>query len=174
MSNISSVSSSSSYSDYQQQQQISASTKRQLEALGIDSSAVTSESQAQSLIQAKQSEVKFQDALSSTQSTEQDSTSQDSTSETEVLSQAKLLAEELGVSVSSDDTFEDITSAISDAIQKLMDKSANDPQALQRAQSYMTQLSQLTSQYTSATNSTNSVYAAMNNQAANNKYMLGL
>ena len=76
--------------------------------------------------------------------------------------------------MNSDAKFDDITSAINDAIQKLIDKSGNDPQALQRAQSYMTQLSELNNRYSSTMTSTNNMYAAMNNQAANTKYMLGL
>lgn len=155
-----------------QKPQISNSTKRQLEALGIDASSVTSESQAQSLIAAKQAEKSFQDTMS--MSTEQKTEQASDSTESSLISEAKSLANELGVSVSSDDTFDDITAAINDAIEKLMDKSANDPQALQRAQSYMTQLAQLNSYYSDVSSSNSSLYSAMNYQAASKRYMLGL
>ncbi|MCD8377994.1 MAG: hypothetical protein LUB59_04305 [Candidatus Gastranaerophilales bacterium] len=169
---ISSVNSttSSSTASTSTKSQISDSTKRQLEALGIDASSVTSESQAQALIAAKQAEQSFQDSL---YMSSDDSSSTDST-ESSLISEAKSLANQLGVSVASDDTFDDITAAISDAIEKLMDKAGNDPIALQRAQSYQTQLAQLSSQYSTVSSSNSSMYAAMNVQAANNKYMLGL
>lgn len=174
MTNISSTSSvnSSSYSE-KYQARLSSSTKRQLEALGIDPSTVTSESQALSLIKTKQSDKKFEDAMVSKTEASQASESQES-SETQMIAEAKTLAEQLGVSLNSDATFDEITAAINDAIQKLIDKSGNDPQALQRAQSYMTQLSELNNRYSSTMSSTNNMYAAINNQAANTKYMLGL
>ena len=174
MTNISSTSSvnSSSYTE-KYKAQLSSSTKRQLEALGIDPSSVTSESQALALIKTKQSDKKFEDAMVSKTETSQTSEAQES-SETQMIAEAKTLAEQLGVSLNSDATFDEITAAINDAIQKLIDKSGNDPQALQRAQSYMTQLSELNNRYSSTMSSTNNMYAAMNNQAANTKYMLGL
>ena len=171
ISNSSSVNTSSYTEKYKAQ--LSSSTKRQLEALGIDPSSVTSESQALALIKTKQSDKKFEDAMVSKTETSKTSEAQDS-SETQMIAQAKTLAEQLGVSLNSDATFDEITSAINEAIQKLIDKSGNDPQALQRAQSYMTQLSELNNRYSSTMTSTNNMYAAMNNQAANTKYMLGL
>ena len=171
ISNSSSVNTSSYTEKYKAQ--LSSSTKRQLETLGIDPSSVTSESQALALIKTKQSDKKFEDAMVSKTETSKTSEAQDS-SETQMIAQAKTLAEQLGVSLNSDATFDEITSAINDAIQKLIDKSGNDLQALQRAQSYMIQLSELNNRYSSTMTSTNNMYAAMNNQAANTKYMLGL
>jgi hypothetical protein len=167
-----SLSTTSDSSSIVKQSQISNSTKRQLEALGIDSSNVTSEAQAQSLITAKQAEKSFQDTMSMNAENQQEQSSD--TTESSLISEAKTLASELGISVSSDATFDEITSEINDAIEKLMEKSANDPQAMQRAQSYMTQLAQLNSSYSSVSSSTNSLYSAMNYQASNTRYMLGL
>jgi len=173
-STINSISAASSSSENTsvKKSKISDATKRQLEALGIDASNVTSEAQAQSLISAKKTEQSFQNSLTGKTQDKSDTASQ--SSESSLISEAKSLAEELGVSVSSDDTFDDITAAISDAIEKLMDKSGNDPQALQRIQAYKTRLSQLNSQYSDVSTSNSNIYAAMSAQAATNKYMLGL
>lgn len=55
-----------------------------------------------------------------------------------------------------------------------MDKSANDPQALQQIQIYKTRLSQLNNQYSDVSTSNSNIYNAMSAQAANTRYMLGL
>ena len=168
-STVSSVSTTTSSTSTTTTNQISEATKRKLEALGIDASNVTSEAQAQSLIAAKETEQSFQDSLTaSTQDSSSDS------SESTLISEAKALAEQLGVTVASDDTFDDITAEINDAIEKLIDKAGSDPIALQRANSYQMQLAQLSSQYSSVSTSNSSIYAAMSAQAASNKYMLGL
>ena len=153
--------------------QISASTKRKLESLGIDPNLVTSETQALALIASRQSEKSFEQYAVSqepVQRTEQNSNS----SESSLISEAKSLAEQLGISISSDDTFEDITAQIASAIQNLMDRAVNDPQALQRAQAYKAQLAGLTTQYSDISNSNSSLYSAMSLQAYNTRYMLGL
>lgn len=173
-SSISSINSSSNSDSSIKKSYISDSTKRQLQSLGIDPTTVSSESQAQSIINAKKAEKSFQDSLTTkTQSTDK-TTQKTESSESSLISEAKSLAEELGVSVSSDDTFDDITAAISDAIEKLMDKSANDPQALQQIQTYKTRLSQLNNQYSDVSTSNSNIYSAMSAQAANTRYMLGL
>lgn len=156
-----------------QKPQISSSTRQQLVALGIDPSSVTSESQAQSIITAKRAEKSFQDTMSMRTEKKTDETQTD-TSESSLISEARGLAEQLGLSISSEDTFEEITANIHYAIQDMMNKSTNDPQAMQRAQAYMVQLSQLNSNYSNVSTSNTNMYAAMNFQAANTRYMLGL
>ena len=173
-SSISSINSSSNSDSSIKKSYISDATKRQLQSLGIDPTTVSSESQAQSIINAKKAEKSFQDSLTTkTQATDK-TTQKAESSESSLISEAKPLAEELGVSVSSDDTFDEITAAISDAIEKLMDKSANDPQALQQIQIYKTRLSQLNNQYSDVSTSNSNIYNAMSAQAANTRYMLGL
>ena len=152
--------------------QISNSTKRQLEALGIDASGVTSESQAQSLIAAKQAEKSFQDtmSMSAEKKTEQNSESSDAS----MISEATELAQELGITVDSDATFDEISAQINEVIQRMMDNAVNNPYILQQAQSYMTRLSQLNSYYSDTYSPNTGMYDALNYQAANTKYMLGL
>ena len=166
--------SSIKYSDNNYQQpRISASTRRKLESLGIDPALVTSESQALSMIAARQSEKSFEQyAAYKTDST--DSQNQTNTSESDLIAEAKSLAEQLGVSIDNDFTFEEITAEISQAISDLINKSANDPIALQRAQQYQVQLSQLTDEFNSVSSSTTDLYSAMNFQANNTRFMLGL
>lgn len=161
----------SSNIELQKTAQISNSTKQQLIALGVDPSSVTSEAQAQSIIVAKKAEKSFQDALAIKS---EPKTEEPESSESSLISEAKSLAEQLGVSVSSEDTFDEITANIHYAIQELMTKSTNDPQAMQRAQNYMVQLSQLNSNYSNVSTTNTNMYAAMNYQAANTRYMLGL
>ena len=173
-SSISSINSSSNNDSSIKKSYISDAKKRQLQSLGIDPTTVSSESQAQSIINAKKAEKSFQDSLTTkTQATDK-TTQKAESSESSLISEAKSLAEELGVSVSSDDTFDEITAAISDAIEKLMDKSANDSQALQQIQIYKTRLSQLNNQYSDVSTSNSNIYNAMSAQAANTRYMLGL
>ncbi|MCM1264690.1 MAG: hypothetical protein NC200_00700 [Candidatus Gastranaerophilales bacterium] len=155
-----------------QKVQISSSTKRQLEALGIDASSVTSESQAQSLIAAKQAEKSFQDTMS--MSIENKAEQSSASSEDSLVLEVTSLAQELGINVSSDATFDEIAAQINEAIQKMMDNAVNNPYVLQQAQSYMTRLSQLNSYYSNATSPNTGMYDALNYQAANTKYMLGL
>lgn len=151
---------------------ISASTKRKLESLGIDPNLVTSETQALSLIAARQSEKSFEQyAVSSdTSKTEQKNNS----SESSLISDSKLLAEQLGITINSDDTFEDITNRISEAIQKLINDSNGNQQVLERAEEYKRQLANLTGQYSNISNTNSNLYSAMSLQAYNTRYMLGI
>ena len=155
-----------------QQPQISASTKRKLESLGIDPTLVTSESQAQSLIAARQSEKSF-DVYANGQ-TEQVKEESSNSTESSLIQEAKSLAEQMGVTVSSEDTFEDITANISNAIKDMFGEAAYNPQVLQQIQAYQAQLSNLTTQYNDITASNSSMYYAMDMQAANTRFMLGL
>lgn len=157
-----------------QQPNISASTRRKLESLGIDPALVTSESQALSMIAARQSEKSFEQyANYQTDSTAKTSSGQNS-SESDLIAEAKSLAEQLGVSVDNDLTFEDITAEISQAIADLVNKASNNPVLLQQAQQYQVQLSQLTSQYNSVTSSTSGWYSALDYQVNNTRFLLGL
>lgn len=155
-----------------QQPQISASTKRKLESLGIDPMLVTSESQALSLIASRESEKSF-DIYANGQE-EQPKAENTNSTESSLIQEAKSLAEQMGVIVSSEDTFEDITANISNAIRDMFGDAAYNPQVLQQIQAYQAQLSNLTTQYNDITSANSSMYYAMDMQAANTRYMLGL
>lgn len=172
MSLLSSIKYGNSQAEYKQGQ-LSASTRRKLDSLGIDPTLVTSETQALSLIATRELERSFEEMAASNEP-KTDTPQQKSSSESSLISEAKLLAEQLGVSLSPDDTFEEITAGIASAIEDLLNRSADDPQALQRAQAYKAQLSELTGQYSDISASNTNLYSAMSLQAYNTRYMLGL
>ena len=172
MSLLSSIKYGNNAGDYNRPQ-LSASTKRKLESLGIDPTLVTSESQALSLIASRQGEKSFEQ-FAVQQEPKQDDKVNNNSSESSLISEAKALAEQLGVSITSEDTFEEITAEIASAIEDLMNRAANDPQALQRAQAYKLQLNNLTSQYGDISTSNTNLYSAMSLQAYNTRYMLGI
>ncbi|MGN1153200.1 MAG: hypothetical protein ACI4S3_04155 [Candidatus Gastranaerophilaceae bacterium] len=153
----------------QKQTNISSSTKVKLESLGINVSSVSSESEAQTLIDklkaAKQGMVNQQQEAQSSSST-------DSTSETETLAEAKSLAETMGLVVASDASIEDIISQITTRIQELATSTNQSDRQL--AQAYQVQLNTISTQYQSVQASQNSMYSAMEMMSINNKYSLNL
>ena len=94
MTSISSVSNmqTAAISSYKTETELSSSTKLKLEALGIDPSTVTSEAQAQTLI-AQAEAAKHQNNAGQQQQG-------GNSSEQELLSEAKNLASQIGVTVS--------------------------------------------------------------------------
>jgi len=140
-SSVSSVSNTAQTEKTQAAEQLSAATKAKLEALGIDPSTVSSESQAQALIANAQSA-----SFKSMVSDKQDSNSSEDT----YLQEAKALAASVGVSYSSDDTVDDILSSISDKLDEMMSSAAMNPSLMQIVQTYQTQLEQISSNYSQA------------------------
>lgn len=166
MSSISSISSTQSMavSTYKSDE-LSTSTKMKLEALGIDPSSVTSEAQAQQLI-AQAEATKHQN--NSGQQQEKGG----NTSEQALISEAKELAAKVGVSVSTDDTLDDITSNIADQIQVMMD--SGDPSKVKTAQKYQSELAAISDQADSISSTQQNIFNAMNMISVSNKYALGL
>ncbi len=144
--------------------ELSTSTKMKLEALGIDPSSVTSEAQAQQLI--KQAE-----ATKHQQNSQQQQQGGNS-SEQQLISEAKELAAKVGVTVSTDDTLDDITGNIADKIQAMMD--TGDPSKIKTAQEYQTQLARISDEADSITNTQQNIFNAMDMISVSNKYALGL
>lgn len=168
MSSIESVSSTSSAvsalknsNGSKKAKELSSSTKSKLESLGIDSSNVTSEAQAQVLIAQKESE-KAQE----TQKTDSSGTNSTSSTEEEARTEAKSLATTLGLTVSSDDTTEDIISDIQTKITEMM----SNPEYRTIALAYQQQVDSIANKISVTTD----MYSALNQVAANNKYSLNL
>ena len=153
----------------QKQSNISSSTKVKLESLGVNISSVSSESEAQALINklkaAKLGPVNQQQVA-------QTGTGAKSTSETETLAEAKSLAETMGLIVATDASVEDIISRISARIQELSTSSNQSERQL--AQAYQSQLNAISTQYRSVQASQSSMYSAMDMVSINNKYSLNL
>lgn len=147
------------------QSKISDSTKRKLQALGIDPTTVTSEAQAQTLINAAQ-------ARQQIQKTSNESNSKNTcSSESELISKAKSLASQMGVSVSSTESLSDILSKLTARISSMSgEKNAN----VKELQKFQAEISSIQSEYSTVQNNENSMYSAMNYAANMNKYALGL
>lgn len=163
MTDISSIS-------QQKQSNISSSTKVKLESLGVNISTVSSESEAQELInklKAAKSGISQQ-----AQSQQEDESVSTSASEEETLSSAKNLANSMGLVIASDASVEDIINQISTKIRQL----ATSPNQSERemAQAYQSQLNTITTQYQSLQSNQTSMYSAMNMMSINNKYSLNL
>lgn len=164
MSSISSISSAqaASVSTYKCDE-LSSSTKLKLEALGIDPTTVTSEAQAQSLI-AQAEATKHQN-----NSGQQGG---GNSSEQELLSEAKTLASTVGVSVSSNDSLDDIIDNISNQIQVMLN--SGDQFKISAAQGYQAQLASLSDRVDSVQNIQQNIFNAMDMISLSNKYALGL
>ena len=147
---------------------LSESTKRKLQALGIDPSSVTSEAQAQSLINAAQTRQQVQKANNESNSKNTCS------SEAELISRAKSLASKLGVSVSNNSPLTEILGSISSKINSLSNQSSTEGYNIQKLQQFQAELYSIQNEYSTVKQSQNSMYTAMNLTANMNKFSLGL
>ena len=100
MTSISSINGASAAVSTYKCDELSSSTKQKLEALGIDPASVTSEAQAQALIAQAEATKHQQNSGQQQQG--------GNSSEQELMSEAKDLASTVGVTVSSNDTLDDI------------------------------------------------------------------
>lgn len=166
MSSISSINStqSAAVSTYKTQEELSSSTKMKLESLGIDPTTVTSEAQAQALI-AQAEATKNQQNAGQQQGG-------GNSSEQELLSEAKSLASTVGVTVSSNDTLDDIIENISAQLQVMMN--SGDQSKISQAQSLQTQLASISDRADSIQSTQQNIFNAMNMVSISNKYALGL
>lgn len=166
MTSISSINStqSAAVSTYKTQEELSSSTKLKLEALGIDPTTVTSEAQAQTLI--AQAEATKQQQNAGQQQGGGNS------SEQELLSEAKSLASKVGVTVSSNDTLDDIIDNISAQLQVMLN--SGDQSKISQAQSLQTQLANISDRADSIQSTQQNIFNAMDMVSISNKYALGL
>ena len=165
MTSISSISSaqSAAVSTYKNEE-LSSSTKQKLEALGIDPTTVTSEAQAQSLIAQAEATQHQQNSGQQQQG--------GNSSEQELLSEAKSLASTIGVSVSSNDSLDDIIDNISAEIQVMLN--SGDQSKVAAAQIYQSQLASISDRADSIQSTQQNIFNAMNMISVSNKYALGL
>ena len=159
-----------------QQVQITTSTKKELEALGIDPSTVVSESQAREIIEEIHQEESLFEQMAQEQPEEVEQGEQQppATSVTNIIAQAKILAEELGIPLDNDMTYEEIKTEIFYAVEDLFFYAGEDQELSQQAQYYQMQLIQIDDQYNIVHSSNSGLYSAMDFQANNTRYMLGL
>ena len=145
-------------------EELSSTTKLKLEALGIDPSTVTTEAQAQTLIAQAEAAKQQNNAGQEQQG--------GNSSEQELLSEAKNLATEVGVTVSSNDSLDDIVDNISKEIQVMLN--SGDQSKISSAQSYQAQLASISGRAEAIQSTQQNIFNAMDMISVSNKYALGL
>lgn len=145
-------------------EELSSTTKLKLEALGIDPSTVTTEAQAQTLIAQAEAAKQQNNARQQQQG--------GNSSEQELLSEAKNLATEVGVTVSSNDSLDDIVDNISKEIQVMLN--SGDQSKISSAQSYQAQLASISGRAEAIQSTQQNIFNAMDMISVSNKYALGL
>lgn len=145
-------------------EELSSTTKLKLEALGIDPSTVTTEAQAQTLIAQAEAAKQQNNAGQQQQG--------GNSSEQELLSEAKNLATEVGVTVSSNDSLADIVDNISKEIQVMLN--SGDQSKISSAQSYQAQLASISGRAEAIQSTQQNIFNAMDMISVSNKYALGL
>lgn len=145
-------------------EELSSTTKLKLEALGIDPSTVTTEAQAQTLIAQAEAAKQQNNAGQQQQG--------GNSSEQELLSEAKNLATEVGVTVSSNDSLDDIVDNISKEIQVMLN--SDDQSKISSAQSYQAQLASISGRAEAIQSTQQNIFNAMDMISVSNKYALGL
>ncbi len=163
---ISSVSSSSVASSSSSTSKLSESTKKKLEALGLDPTKYTSEAAAQAAITSAQKAQQAQQTQA--QGQPQDDSSSIDTIETNV----KSLAANMGLSVGNDDEIDDIFDNISNKISELQSAAGTDETKKAELSSFQSQYSALSSEYAQAMATKNMTGASA--LASYNKASLGL
>lgn len=119
---------------------LTAETKAQLQALGVDTTGITTEAQGQTAL--------LQAQLQQAQQGQQGKKAHGGGNKAEMealKSQALSLASKLGVSVSSDAKLDDIVSAIGPAIEAKMSAAGNDPAKLAEIQELQSEYNELSS-----------------------------
>lgn len=142
--------------------QLSEEIKRKLRALGVEPSTVSSETQAKALVEKLEAKLQQVHKAGNPTSAQKICTG-------EVISRAKVLANQVGVDVSASDSLSDIFSKIASKINKIPDGGGD-----KNKNSLKAELSQLESDYSSIKSSQDSMFSAMSQTANLNKYFLGL
>lgn len=122
------------------QQALTAQTRAQLQALGINTKNITTEIQGQAALQAAQNSQQTQSTQGTQESQKSQSSAGSNNSEIQAIEkQAKALASQLGVSVSQNAKLDDIMNAISQTLSSMHAQAANDPQKIAEVAGYQAQ-----------------------------------
>jgi predicted RNase H-like nuclease (RuvC/YqgF family) len=154
--------------------QLSETTKKKLQDLGIDSSNIKTEAQAQQAIKEKEattansqnSQQKSQDNGQPPQGGQSQSSS--------IITEAKSLASKVGASVSDSDSADDIISKVSAKISSIKAEAGDDETKLKQVESYQNELSLLQKQASQQQQMQSMLTGSMDAMAAANKLSLGL
>lgn len=162
---INGVSSFGGYGILGQHSRLSESTIRKLQALGIDPTTVSSEAQAQTLINAVLQKQQVQ------KTTNESNSKNTCSSETELISRAKNLASQMGVKISTQDTLTEIINKLTSQLSSLSGQNNGNTKELQQ---YQAEISSIQNKFSSVIQNQNSMYVALNLTANLNKFTLGL
>lgn len=143
--------------------QLSDSTKRTLEAMGITATDDMTESQAKAKIAEAQAENNAGGAGAGQENSEQ-----------EILADAKTLAAAIGVPVSLSDDLSEILDNIGEKIEQMINESEGNPAVLSKLNSYYRELVNLDDEYESLSSLQSGIFGAMEQTATSNKLALGL
>lgn len=163
MSSISYIysSQSASISNYKGEE-LSTSTKLRLEALGIDSSHVSTESQAQILI----AQVEAAPKQNSSGNQQQGGNS----SREQLISEARVLAQNIGANYSNQDSLEILLEKISDKLYKM----AKEPSQQEQVQVYQADLENIAWRADILVKRQQNIFNELNMISINNRILLGL
>lgn len=145
---------------------LSEETKRKLQALGIDPTTVSSETEAQAVIASAKQKI---------EQTKNESSSQNTccSSECELISRAKHLAEKIGLQTSNNDSLRNLIDKISTKLSLILNKT-QDEQTNDKISNYQNELTSIENEYSQINNNQNSLLTAMNLTANMNKFFLGI
>ena len=141
--------------------ELSATTKKELEALGIPAEEGMTEAQAQTKIREARAEQAQRQGFSGTRMAE-------------VTSDIKSLAATLGLSIEDDESVEDILVEISEELEAQIDEAEGNPQELSALMGYFRKLSALDVEYTTIQQGQAKLFNAMEMISQTNKQELGL
>ena len=150
-------------STYGQGDILKPSTRLRLEALGIDPSTVTSETQAQILI--AQAE-----AAKNHENSDQQNNRGGNSSQQELISKTKKLASEIGVNIFKKDSLEKMIEKVSHEL-NLLEKNRL---SKEKVQNYHKELSSLTQEAKMLSDTQQNIFNEMNMVSISNRYLLGL
>lgn len=142
-------------------QKLTAATKVQLEALGVDTTNITTETQGQAALKAAQAN---QEAHHASKGAHKGNSSMDS-----IKAEATSLASQVGVSVSNTDKVDDILSNISAKISEMQAGAGDDKAKLAQVQQYETQLEAISAEFSKMQSSQQQLSSSMSSMASSNK-----
>ncbi len=146
----------------EEEDELSTSTKKELEALGIPVTEGMTESQAQQKIQEARLQKQAEAGI------------QPDVSEAELMADVKTLAGNIGVAYSESDDTEEILINIANELEAQIDEAENNPQELSTLMGYFNQLKNLDTVFEEMQSVQTAIYAAMDMVATKNKQEHGL
>lgn len=146
----------------EEEDELSTSTKKELEALGIPVTEGMTESQAQQKIQEARLQKQAEAGM------------QPDVSEAELMADVRTLAGNIGVAYSESDDTEEILINIANELEAQIDEAENNPQELSTLMGYFNQLKNLDTVFEEMQSVQTAIYAAMDMVATKNKQEHGL